>query len=75
MSASDPMFPGFELLTDGQRVIVGSPHGGCSTLLYCMVHAPASEILRMQLEVKHGVLGVMDARRAWAEALIKESER
>ena len=66
MSASDPMFP--------------FPHEqhayyGCSKLLYAMIHAPAEEILRMQQEVKHGCLGIMEARRVWAEALIKESEK
>ena len=64
MSAHEPMFPSG--LPGGQF----APDPGCSKLLFCMLAAPALEQwnnLTPEDEAQY--------RRAWAEALIKESER
>ena len=66
MSASDPMFPN-----------EASPYTpvkyGCSKLLYAMLMAPASEIAEMRDSFPEPTIA--DARRAWALAMIEESER
>ena len=75
MSASEPMFP-----TDEENSIDNRYHyPGCSKLLYCMVHAPASEVAAIASHYRQS--GIPEeqiyahASRVWAEALIKESER
>ena len=67
MSAHDPMFP---VSGSGTREEYATRMIGCSQLLFCMLAAPALEQwnnLTPEDEAQY--------RRAWAEALIKESER
>jgi hypothetical protein len=70
MSATDPMFPLTGTQTNEDRA---ARHDGCSKLLYCMVHAPAA----YPGEMVFSYFDENDSkrRRAWAEAMIKESER
>ena len=70
MSATDPMFPMQINCSDGSFEQVF----GCSKLLYAMIHAPAHEI---GILCRNGptVEELAAARRAWAEAIVKESER
>ena len=71
MSATDPMFP-----TDTEHQPDAHIYHltGCSKPLYAMIHAPAHEI---GILCRNGptVEELAAARRAWAEAIIKGSER
>ena len=82
MTASDPMFPAVGRVTwnaDGSNNFETFAGGGCSKLLYCMVHAPADEVRGIASHMRRCGRSEQEifsiARRAWALAMIEESEQ